>query len=171
MHRPAPGLRAARREGAALHFWSVALADFNEFCLLSSAAGVIRGWWLIRRRRIDAHRRTMLTAAGLAVAFFLSYVAKSLLIGDTNFGGPRGLLPAYLTFLQIHVILATAAAVLGVLTIRRALRRDFARHRRIAPWTATMWFVATGTGLVVFLLLYVFFRPGATTNVLRAVTG
>ncbi len=152
-----------------MQFWSIALADFNEFCLLASAAAVARGWWLIRRRRVEAHRRAMLLASVLASCFFLSYAAKTVLIGDTTFGGPGHLLTAYLVFLQIHVTLATVAAILGVLTLRRALRGQFARHRAIAPWTAAMWFVATGTGLVVFLLLYVFFAPGPTTNVLRAI--
>ena len=154
-----------------MQFWSTFLADFNEFCLLTSAGAVIRGWWLIRRHQVDAHRRTMLVATTLALAFFLSYVVKTLLLGDTTFGGPSRWLAPYLTFLQIHVILATGAAILGVITLRRALRADYKRHRKIAPWTAVMWFVATGTGLVVFLLLYVLFAPGPTTNVLRAVTG
>jgi putative membrane protein len=149
--------------------WSTFLADLNEAFLLTSAGAVVLGWWFVRHGRIPAHRRTMLTASALAVAFFLSYLVKSLWIGDTTFGGPRSLALAYQVFLQAHVLLATLAGVLGVVTLRRALRQDFRRHRRLAPWTASMWFVATGTGLAVFLLLYVLYRPGPTTNVLRAV--
>ena len=152
-----------------MQFWSTFLADLNELFLLTSAAAVARGWWLIRQHRVDSHRRTMLVASGLASAFFLSYLVKTLLIGDTTFGGPARLNTPYLVFLQVHVILATGAAVLGIVTLRRALRGQFARHKAVAPWTAAMWFVATGTGLVVFLLLYVLFAPGPTTNVLRAI--
>jgi hypothetical protein len=34
-----------------------------------------------------------------------------------------------------------------------------------------MWLVAAGTGLVVFLLLYVVFPPGADQNVVRTIVG
>ncbi|MBX5467508.1 MAG: DUF420 domain-containing protein [Firmicutes bacterium] len=136
--------------------------------MLSSAAAVAAGWYCIRHRLVAVHRRLMLTGSVLGALFFVSYVVKTLTIGDTSFGGPAHWLPWYLGFLQVHVLLATAAGVLGVLTLRWALRANFGRHRRVAPWTATMWFVAAGTGLVVFLLLYVVFPPGSTGSVAHA---
>ncbi len=147
------------------------LAYINEFCMLASVGWIAVGWHRIRQRRIEAHRRAMLTGASFAAAFFVTYVLKTLLVGDSTFGGPKALSGAYLGFLQVHVMLATTAAVLGVITLRYALRQNFTRHRRVAPWTAVMWFVAAGTGLVVFLLLYVVYRPGTPMNVVRTITG
>lgn len=147
------------------------LGYLNEAFMLSSAASLLVGWHRIRHQRVDAHRRAMLTTSALAIGFFLSYVAKSLLYGDTNFGGPASLRTPYLAFLQVHVGLATIAAVLGILTLRWALRSQFGKHRRLAPWTASMWLVAAGTGLVVFLLLYVVYPPGANENVVRTIIG
>ena len=147
------------------------LAYFNEACMLLSALSVALGWYNIRRGRRAVHRRLMLTGAYLAAAFFVSYALHSLLIGDTSFGGPRAWTIPYLTFLQIHTILATVAAVLGITTLVYALRENFAKHRRIAPWTAVSWFIAAAMGLGVFLMLYVVFPPGPTTNMLRAIVG
>jgi putative membrane protein len=147
------------------------LGYLNEAFMLSSAASLIVGWWRIRHGRVHGHRRAMLTTAALAAGFFLSYVAKSLAYGDTSFGGPARLAPFYQGFLQVHVVLATVAAVLGVVTLRWAFRRRFHRHRRLAPWTAAMWLVAAGSGLAVFLLLYVVYPPGATHNVVRTIIG
>ena len=147
------------------------LAYLNEAFMLLSAFSVALGWRAIRQGRRDAHRRYMLTASTLAVAFFLSYVLKSFWIGDTSFGGPKSWALPYLVFLQIHTILATVAAVLGIVTLRYALRARFGQHRRIAPWTAASWFVAATMGLCVFLLLYIVFPPGATTNMVRAIIG
>lgn len=147
------------------------LAYINEFCMLASVAWIAVGWWRIKHHRVRAHRAAMLTGSAFAAAFFVTYVLKTLLVGDSTFGGPRSLNAAYLAFLQIHVTLATVAAVLGVITLRYAFRANFRRHRRWAPWTAGMWFVAAGTGLVVFLLLYVVYRPGTPTNVVRTITG
>lgn len=136
--------------------------------MIASALAVATGWYWIRRRAVARHRRWMLTGAALAVAFFLTYVAKTLLVGDTAFGGPGRLVPLYQAFLQTHTVLATGAALLGIVTLRRAWRGEFARHRRVAPWTATTWLVTAATGLGVFLLLYVLFPPGPTsTNLLR----
>ncbi len=148
-----------------------ALAGLGEGCILASAACVAVGWNHIRHHRVAVHRRYMLTAAWLGLAFFVLYVAHSAVYGDTSFGGPSRWRVPYLTFLQVHVVLATAAGVLGVITLRRALLSRFEQHRRIAPWTATMWLVAAGTGLAVFLLLYVVFPPGPGLNVVRTLVG
>ncbi len=150
---------------------SLFLGYLNEAFMLSSVGTLIYGWSRIRRGQVERHRRAMLTTATLASGFFISYVVKSLVFGDTNFGGPKSLAGPYLDFLQVHVVLATLAAVFGVITLRFALRANFARHRRIAPWTATMWLVAAGTGLVVFLLLYIVFPPGTDQNVVRTIVG
>jgi putative membrane protein len=143
----------------------------NEAFMLGSAAAVAVGWLSIRQGRRERHRALMLSGAALAVLFFLGYALRTLVVGDTLFGGPRVLALPYQVFLQAHTLLATVAAVFGIVTLRFALREEFTRHRRVAPWTASIWFVAAGTGLVVFLMLYVIFAPGPTTNVFRAVVG
>ena len=140
------------------------LAVLNEAFMLGSAGTLIAGWVAIRRHHIHTHRRLMLTASALAVAFFLSYVVKTFTVGDTAFGGPHAWVTPYQVFLQIHTIFATLAAVAGIITLRWALRRRFRRHRQVAPWTAAGWLVTAASGLVVFLLLYVVFPTGPTTN-------
>lgn len=149
----------------------LALAYFNEACMILSAVLMGFGWHAIRHHRVHRHRAIMLTAAGFATAFFLSYVAKTLLVGDTTFGGPKAWETSYQIFLQVHVILATLAGVAGIFTLVWALQGHFHRHRRIAPWTATGWFVAAATGLVVFLLLYVLYPPGPTQNIWKILSG
>jgi putative membrane protein len=147
------------------------LAVLDELFMLGSAATVGAGWYQIRRGRVRRHRRLMLIGAACAVAFFLTYVAKTLAVGDTAYGGPRAWAQAYQVFLQTHTTLATLSAIAGIITLRWALRRRFRRHRRIAPWTAAAWLVTAATGLTVYLLLYVIFPPGPTTgNVLKLLT-
>lgn len=147
------------------------LAYLNEAFMLSSGLAVAAGWVLIRRRRVRAHRVAMLAAAGLALGFFLSYATKTLFYGDTAFGGPARLTTAYQVFLQTQTLFATGAAIMGIITLRRALARHFRAHRRIAPWTAVAWFVTVVSGLGVFSLLYLVFPPGPTTQNLLKVFG
>lgn len=149
----------------------MALAYINEGFMILSALSVAFGWICIRRRKVAVHRKVMLFGAACASAFFVTYVLKTLLVGDTTFGGPQSLSAPYLVFLQAHTILATGVAVMGIITLRYAFRRRFRSHKKIAPWTAGLWFLAAATGLTVFLMLYVIFPPGATTNVVRAILG
>jgi putative membrane protein len=129
------------------------------------------GWVFIRRRQVEAHKRMMITGSVLAALFFIGYVTKTVVYGDTTFGGPEGWKVPYQVFLQIHSILATVAAVLGIITLWLAFKGRFTKHRKVGPWTASVWFVTAATGLTVFLLLYVVFPPGETHNVLRTWLG
>ena len=142
--------------------WLYGIPALSELLMLGSATSMAIGWYHIRRRRVALHRRWMLTAAGLGAAFFVVYVTRSLLYGDTTFAGPQALHLPYYVFLALHIVLATAGGVLGIITLRRALGRNFRQHRRIAPTTAWLWFIAAGTGLAVYLLLYVIYAPGPT---------
>lgn len=151
--------------------WDKLLPPLNELFMITSALCVAAGWLAIRRGRQQVHKALMLTGSALGAAFFVSYVVKTLAVGDTTFGGPARWRLPYQVFLESHATLATVAGILGVITLRRALAGRFSLHRRIAPWTATLWFVAAGTGLAVYLLLYVVYAPGPTTNVLRAILG
>jgi putative membrane protein len=144
------------------------LPDLNEGFILLSAALIGAGWYAIRHRAVRWHRRLMFWGSVSASLFFLSYVFKTVVIGDTSFGGPASLRGIYMVFLDIHTTLATVVAIMGIITWRRALRHRFRLHRRIAPWTAGGWMVTAATGLTVFLLLYIIFPPGPTTgNVLK----
>jgi putative membrane protein len=143
----------------------------NEAFIISSAIVMAFGWRQIRKGNETAHRRLMLTGSTLAALFFVSYVVKTVVVGDTSFGGPASWQGPYQVFLQIHSVLATVAAVLGVITLIFAFRHRFYRHRRVGPWTIITWFITAATGLMVFLLLYIIFPPGETTNMFRAWTG
>jgi putative membrane protein len=137
---------------------------FNEVVMIASATVVAFGWYFIRHKQVAVHRKFMLAGSTLGAVFFVSYLLSTFLVGDTYFGGPAKYNVSYQTFLLIHILLATAAAVMGVITLRYALKGRFRQHRKIAPWTATFWFIAAITGLAVFLLLFVIFPPGATTK-------
>jgi putative membrane protein len=141
-----------------------------EICMIVSAIAIALGWYFIRQGKRETHRRLMLVGSAFAVAFFVNYVLRTVIVGDTTFGGPTRWATAYQIFLQAHATLATVAAVLGIITLRRAFLQRFQLHRKIGPWTATTWLVAAASGLVVFLLLYVIYPPGPNTNLFRAIT-
>ncbi|QSO48330.1 DUF420 domain-containing protein [Alicyclobacillus mengziensis] len=150
---------------------AVVMAYVNEGFIISSAIVMAFGWYFIRRRNVDVHRRLMLTGSVLAALFFITYVLKTVIFGDTTFGGPSKWKVPYQVFLQAHSMLATVAAVFGIITLTFAFRSRFGSHRKIGPWTTSIWFVTAVTGFAVFLLLYVVFPQGEPANVFRAWLG
>lgn len=144
------------------------LPYINEACILLSAFSMAVGWREIRQQRKEAHIRWMMAGTILATLFFLGYALKTVVVGDTTFGGPDRLEMTYQVFLQTHSILATVAAILGILTLRLASKQLYAKHKKIGRWTLVIWFITVASGLAVFLLLYVIYPPGPTTNMFRA---
>ncbi len=126
----------------------------NESLMTISALCVALGWFVIRQGRRAIHRALMLVGSLFAAAFFVSYLTREVLRGDTAFTGPPALQLTYFMILAIHIIFATGGAVLGLITLRWALLRRFAQHRRVGPWTARVWLTAALSGFAVFLLLY-----------------
>lgn len=147
------------------------LPYINEAFIDLSAIVMAFGWVAIRRGKKETHKRLMLTSVLLAACFFISYMLKTLLVGDTTFGGPKSVRLFYYTFLQTHSILATVAAIMGVITLVYAFRQAFGKHRKIGPWTAVIWFITAFTGFTVFCMLYIIYPTGEPATLLHAWLG
>jgi uncharacterized membrane protein YozB (DUF420 family) len=113
----------------------------------------------IKRGNVQAHRRLMLSALAVSGLFLVSYVVYHAQYGSVRFAGQGLVRPIYFIILITHVILAAAIVPLVFITVRRALAGDFARHRRIARWTYPLWLYVSVTGVIVYLMLYHWFRP------------
>ncbi len=67
------------------------LPTISTFFIILSAVLVALGWNLIRKKNKEAHKKTMLAAAVSAILFFIIYVSRTILVGNTSFGGPDSL--------------------------------------------------------------------------------
>ena len=123
---------------------------------LNATAAVLLIWAyvLIRKKRIEQHRKVMLAAFGVSVAFLISYLAYHFQVGSKRFPGAGGVRTLYLSILATHTVLAAAVPFLAIVTLRRGLARNDAMHRRIARWTLPIWLYVSVTGVVVYILLY-----------------
>jgi uncharacterized membrane protein YozB (DUF420 family) len=108
----------------------------------------------IRHRRIEAHRRTMLTAFAVSCVFLVCYLVYHYNVGSVKFDKPGWVRTVYLLILFTHTVLAATVPFLAIITLRRGLKREDARHRRIARWTFPIWLYVSVTGVVVYVLLY-----------------
>jgi uncharacterized membrane protein YozB (DUF420 family) len=130
------------------------LPHLNAALNAIAAALLIRGWFLIRRRRWQEHRRHMIAAFVTSALFLLSYVTYHAQAGSRPFPGTGLARTIYFSILIPHVILAAAVLPLALVTLRRGLRRDDARHRRLARWTLPIWLFVSVSGVFVYLMLY-----------------
>src|SRR5271155_359167 len=133
----------------------IAIRDLPHVLAVINAATIVallRAYSLIRARDREGHRRTMMVAIGLGVAFLVVYVVYHLSAGLAKFGGYGVIRPIYFSLLAIHVLMAAVVAVLVPFTVVQALTRRFDRHRRIARVTLPSWLFVAVSGLVVYVM-------------------
>jgi uncharacterized membrane protein YozB (DUF420 family) len=112
------------------------------------------GYVMIRRGRIQAHRRFMLAAFSTSALFLVSYVIYHANVGSRPFQGQGPIRVVYYTILITHVVLAAAILPMALVTLTHALRERFERHVPIARWTLPIWLYVSVTGVIVYLMLY-----------------
>ncbi len=134
------------------------LPHLNAALNATSFLLLVAALYMIRRGNVQAHRRLMLSALAVSCLFLVSYVAYHAQYGSVRFTGQGAVRVVYFVILVTHVILAAAIVPLVIITLRRALAGDFARHRRIARWTYPLWLYVSVTGVVVYLMLYHLYR-------------
>jgi putative membrane protein len=127
----------------------------NTGLIVVSGAFLGLGYFFIRRRRITAHHRSMITATVFAGLFLVVYVVRAATMGPKPFAGTGVWHVLYLAILVPHTLLAIAVGPLALVTLRRALRGDFPAHRRVARKTFPIWAFVAISGWVVYVLLYV----------------
>ena len=129
---------------------------------LNGIAGVllVGGYLAIRSRRIPVHRAFMVAAFVTSALFLVSYLTYHYHSPVNPFRGQGPVRAVYFALLISHIVLAVAVVPLALLTLYRALRGRFELHRRIARWTLPVWLYVSVTGVLVYLMLYVWFPHG-----------
>lgn len=143
----------------------------STICIVISAIFVAIGWNRIRKRNIDGHQKAMTLAAVFAIIFFILYSSRTIFVGNTSFGGPDEYKLIYTIFLIFHIVLSTTGAILGIVSLRTGYTDNLKIHRKLGPITSTIWFFTAFTGVIVYLLLYVFYSGGQTTSLIKAILG
>jgi putative membrane protein len=130
------------------------LPHVNALLNTTSALLLLAGFRFIRLGRIQAHRNCQVTAVATSSLFLISYLTYHYHHGATRFTGQGIVRPFYFALLTTHTILAVVIVPLILVTLYRAARGDFIRHRRIARWTLPLWLYVSVTGVIVYLMLY-----------------
>lgn len=125
-------------------------AALNATC----AVLLIWGRRLIRKRQVETHKRVMISAFCVSVLFLISYLVYHAHVGSVRFQKPGIVRVVYLTILVSHTLLAALVPPLAVITLFRAWKGRFERHRKLARVTLPIWLYVSVTGVIVYLMLY-----------------
>jgi putative membrane protein len=140
------------------------LVPLSEFPALDATLNAVTacllslGYFFIRRRKITAHKVCMISAFATSSLFLTCYLWYHAHHGVTRFSGQGAVRPIYFGLLASHTLLAAIIVPLVLITLYRALRRMFGRHKRIARWTLPLWLYVSVTGVVVYWMLYHAYR-------------
>ena len=105
--------------------------------------------------RVRFHLVCMALAVLCSTIFLVFYLLYHYHAGSVPFRGQGPTRWLYFTVLISHTVLATFGVVpLVLLTLLRALRHDFSRHRLIAATTLPIWLYVSVTGVLIYLMLY-----------------
>ena len=130
-------------------------ASLNAFSTIFIAGG----WYFIRRGFWRQHIACMSTALISSSAFLVSYLIYHAHAGSVRFTATGLVRPIYFTLLLTHVLLAFTILPLVIITVLPALRRRWDKHRRMGRWTMPIWLYVSVTGVIVYFMLYQWFRP------------
>jgi uncharacterized membrane protein YozB (DUF420 family) len=130
------------------------LPSVNATLNATAAVLLVWGYLLIRRKQIQTHRKVMLSAFVVSSLFLVCYLVYHFQVGSVHYAKTGAIRAVYFSILGTHTLLAAAVPPLAIVTLSRALRARFDKHRRIARWTLPVWLYVSVTGVVVYLMLY-----------------
>ncbi|HWB83603.1 MAG TPA: DUF420 domain-containing protein [Bryobacteraceae bacterium] len=130
------------------------LPSINALLNATAAVLLVWGYTLIRRKKVQTHRKVMITAFAVSCLFLVGYLTYHFQVGTVRFQKTGAIRTVYLSILATHTVLAAIVPVLAIITLHRGLTKRFDKHRRIARWTLPIWLYVSVTGVVVYYMLY-----------------
>lgn len=128
----------------------------------TATALIVAGLVAIKSGRTALHRALMFGAIVVSAAFLTSYLIYHFNVAAvTKFTHPGWPRTVYYFILLTHIPLAVAVLPLLVLTVVPAVRGRYEVHKRWAKITAPVWLYVSVTGVLVYLMLYVWYPPVA----------
>ena len=118
-----------------------------------AAVTLLIGYTFIRARQMERHRAAMLTALAFSTLFLASYMLHHYLHGDVFYPPHAAFRTLYLCLLASHIMLATVALPLILVTFFFSLSGRIPMHRKVARWTLPVWLYVSVTGVITYAML------------------
>ena len=126
----------------------------------SATVFIIAGLVAIKANMKRLHRALMAGALAVSAAFLTCYLIYHFnVVAVTKFTHPGWPKTVYYFILLTHIPLAILVLPLLGLTVWPAIQGRFEAHKRWAKITAPVWLYVSITGVLVYLMLYVWYPP------------
>ena len=139
---------------------TINLPAFNAAFNLLSTCCLASGFYFIKKTPKDErkHKICMFMALIFSSIFLAGYVTYHYHHGSTKFPELGWIKTLYIAILLPHIILAVVMVPMILMTFNHALRGNFQKHKKIARITFPIWMYVSVTGVIIYLMLYHFFK-------------
>jgi len=114
---------------------------------------LIYGFYLIKQKQIDRHRKVMTMAFGLGGVFLVCYVLYHLTNASTKFGGEGIIRYIYYFTLISHIGLSLIVLPLVLRAYYFAWTRQIERHKKLTKFAFPIWLYVSITGVIAYLMI------------------
>tara|TARA_B110000459_G_C16471959_1_gene430173 strand:- start:112 stop:645 length:534 start_codon:yes stop_codon:yes gene_type:complete len=129
------------------------LPFFHAILNGSTAVLLFTGFILIKNKKTNLHKISMLSAFALSSVFLLSYVTSKLTNSPVPFGGEGMIRYIYFFILISHIILSVIVLPLALFSIYRGMTGEIEKHKAIVKYTFPVWIYVAVTGVLVYILM------------------
>ena len=129
------------------------LPFFHAILNGSTSVLLLTGFLLIKNKKTNLHKISMLSAFVLSSVFLLSYVTSKLTNSPVPFGGEGMIRYIYFFILISHIILSVLVLPLALFSIYRGMTGEFEKHKAIVKYTFPVWMYVAITGVMVYVLM------------------
>ncbi len=154
--------------GFDVHIFAKANAVINSIIAVLLVAALVA----VKQQNYLLHKKLMMIALLLSVAFLVSYITHHLLAGEARFGDADhdGLVSdaeklavgsvrlIYYIILVSHIFLAAIILPFILFTAYRALTAEYATHKKLAKITWPLWFYVAVTGPLVYWMISPYYQ-------------
>ena len=133
------------------------LPTINAILNLTALCFLVLGRRSVKRGDVTGHWRFMSLALGSSAIFLGSYLYYHYGVGsEVTYEGAGDMRALYLLILIPHVILAVLQLPFIIAVVWTALRQKFSLHVSLVRWVWPVWVYVSVTGVLVYLMLYIF---------------
>lgn len=133
------------------------LPTLNATLNACAAVLLVLGWRAIKRKDQATHTKYMIAALICSALFLCSYVTYHVLIhGVTRYHRGGILRGIYFLVLGTHTPLAMIILPFSIIAVWHAAHKNFTKHTRITRWLMPVWLYVSVTGVIVYVMLYIF---------------
>ena len=133
------------------------LPTINAVFNSASTVLIISALLAIKSGNKRLHAKLMISALITSTLFLIGYLVHKAFHGTTTSEHMGSFQPYYLTLLISHTILAILNLPLIIGTVLAAAKGNYERHKRWARITWPVWLYVSVTGVIVYLILYVWY--------------